>query len=217
MTEQLVKEEKRLRILACSDMHGSKTTLEKLTRRAKEEGVDIVIMNGDFSPPLNENSAPPNMIGSFLSLGKKVFLLPGNHESESTIQLLEEMYGLKGLHGSYALVDKDIGIFGCGGAPIGPIATSEEEIFERLKYAFERVKHCKKKIMVTHAHPSGSMMEKFTSFFPGSQAVRRAIDEFKPDIVLCGHVHEAEGIEEKIGATKVINVAKSGKVIDVFR
>ncbi|MBI4016968.1 MAG: metallophosphoesterase [Candidatus Aenigmarchaeota archaeon] len=206
---------KNLKILACSDIHGSQTTLDKLAAKAKEENVDFVILNGDFSPPSNENSAPPDMIGRFLRLGKKVFVLPGNHETESTIKMLEEVYGVKGLHGSYYLVNGEIGFFGCGGAELGPQPTSDAEIFERLKYAFEKVKHCRKKIMITHSHPAGSVMEKFTSFFPGSQAVRRAIDEFKPDLVVCGHVHEAAGIEEKIGNSKVVNVAKNGKVIEV--
>ena len=58
-------------------------------------------------------------------------------------------------------------------------------------------------------------MEKFTSFFPGSDGIRKAIDKLKPDILLCSHVHEAEGIEEKIGKTKVINVGKSGKIIEI--
>ena len=58
-------------------------------------------------------------------------------------------------------------------------------------------------------------MEKFSNIFPGSEGVRKAIETFKPDILLCSHVHEAEGIEEMIGKTKVINVGKRGKIIEV--
>ena len=69
--------------------------------------------------------------------------------------------------------------------------------------------------MVTHVHPTGTTMEKFTNIFPGSTGIKKAVDAFKPDILLCSHVHEAEGIEEKIGTTKVINVGKKGKIIDL--
>ena len=69
--------------------------------------------------------------------------------------------------------------------------------------------------MVTHVHPSGTHMEKFTKFFPGSTGIKKAIEAFKPDILLCSHVHEAEGIEEMVGKTKVINVGKKGKIIDL--
>ena len=70
--------------------------------------------------------------------------------------------------------------------------------------------------MVTHVHPEESKMEKFTSVFPGSSGVKKAIDSFHPDILLCSHVHEAEGIEEMIGKTRVINVGVKGKIVEVF-
>ena len=69
--------------------------------------------------------------------------------------------------------------------------------------------------MVRHVHPSGSIMERFSDFVEGSTAIRKAIDEFKPDILLCGHVHEARGIEEMIGSTRVINVATKEKIFDI--
>ncbi|MBI3051658.1 hypothetical protein HYY74_04320 [Candidatus Woesearchaeota archaeon] len=58
-------------------------------------------------------------------------------------------------------------------------------------------------------------MERFSSFVEGSSGVRKAIDELKPDLVLCGHVHEARGIEEMIGSTKVVNVATKERIIEV--
>jgi Icc-related predicted phosphoesterase len=106
-------------------------------------------------------------------------------------------------------------LFGCGGANIGVGQLSEDEIYKVIKKGFDKVKDMGKKILVTHVHPSGSKMEKFTEFFPGSSGVRKAIDQLKPDILLCSHVHEAEGIEEKIGKTKVINVGKKGKIIEI--
>ena len=45
-------------------------------------------------------------------------------------------------------------------------------------------------------------------------AVKKAIDELQPDIVICGHVHEGAGAEEFIGKTKVVNVACTGKIIE---
>ena len=108
-----------------------------------------------------------------------------------------------------------MGIFGAGGANIGVEQLSDKETFDLLKKGFERIKYLKKKIMVTHVHPSKTKMEKFTQFFPGSDSIRKAVETFKPDIMLCSHVHEAEGLEEKIGKTKVMNVGKEGKIIEV--
>jgi Icc-related predicted phosphoesterase len=41
------------------------------------------------------------------------------------------------------------------------------------------------------------------------------MQKFKPDILLCGHVHEAEGLEETIGKTRIINVGRNGKIINL--
>jgi Icc-related predicted phosphoesterase len=51
----------------------------------------------------------------------------------------------------------------------------------------------------------------------GKSGIRKAVEAFKPDLLLCSHVHEAEGIEEKIGNTLVINVGKRGKIIKIPR
>ena len=110
---------------------------------------------------------------------------------------------------------KDIGLFGAGGANIGLFQISEDELFKLLEKGYKKIKDAKKKIMITHVHPAGTKMEKFTSFFPGSSGIKKAVEKFNPDILLCSHVHEAEGIEEKIGKTRVINVGKKGKIIVV--
>lgn len=201
---------KKLKILAAGDFHGDKNLARKLADKAEKENVDIVILNGD----LVSEEDTSGIIGPFVAKKKRVFLVPGNHETIATADFLAELYGIKNLHGYY-IKYQDVGIFGCGGANIGLAQLTEEEIFETLKKGFEKVKNSQKKIMVTHVHPADSIMEKFTSFFPGSKGLRRAIDAFKPDILICGHVHEAEGIEEKIGKTLVLNVGKKGKIIEI--
>lgn len=200
-----------MKILAAGDIHGDTKLAEKLAEKAEKENADLVILCGDLT--LSERSTE-GIIGPFVKKGKKVFLVPGNHETIATADFLAQLYDVVNLHG-YSIKYKDIGFFGCGGANIGLFQLSEEEIFNALKKGFENIKNQKKKIMITHVHPSGTIMEKFTQFFSGSKGIKKAIEEFKPDILLCSHVHEAEGIEEKIGKTKVINVGKSGKIIEV--
>lgn len=41
----------------------------------------------------------------------------------------------------------------------------------------------------------------------GSQGLRRFVDDFQPDILICGHIHE-DGGEALIGNTRVINVGE---------
>jgi len=202
-----------MRILASGDIHGDTNLAERLAKRAEDEKVDLVILCGDLT---NFESSTKNIVGPFRKRGKKVLLIPGNHESVATADFLAEVYGASNIHG-YSVVYDNVGIFGAGGATnVGPVMPiTEDEMFNLLKKGNQKIKDIKTKIMVTHMHPKGSTMEKFSSFVPPSSAIRKAIDEFRPNILLCSHVHEAEGIEEKIGNTLVINVGKKGKIIDV--
>ncbi len=200
-----------MKILAASDIHNDTKLVKQLAKQAEEEKVDLVVLCGDIT---TLDYTPKDLISPFIKKNKKVLLIPGNHETLATVDFLAELYDITNLHG-YSIKFKDIGLFGCGSANIGINQLSENEIYEVLKKGFDKIKDTKKKIMITHAHPKGALIENFTNIFTGSIGIRKALDKFKPDILLCGHVHEAEGIEEKIGKTRVINVGRSGKIIEI--
>ncbi len=200
----------RLKILAAGDFHADRRLAERLANQAEQEQVDLVILNGDIV----EEDRIEGIIGPFVKKNKRVLFVHGNHESLATATFLTEQYGITHLHG-IGVNYKEVGIFGCGGAQIGLSQLSEEEIFTMLQKGFKMVNKTQKKIMVTHVHPADSQMEKFSVYVSGSEGVRKAIDKLKPDIVICGHVHEAEGIEEKIGNTSVFNVGKKGRIIEI--
>ncbi len=200
----------KMKILATSDIHGDSRWVKKLAERASKEKVDLVLLCGDLT---YAEDFSENLIGPFKEKGLKVALIPGNHESMATANFLAEKYGVKNLQYEPIKVG-NIGLFGMGGASIGPFPVGEDEIMETLKKNHETIKDVKMKIMVTHAHPQGTLIEKMSNF-PGSPSVRKAIETFKPQLHLCGHIHECEGMEEKMGETRIINVGKKGKIIEV--
>lgn len=200
-----------MKILAAGDLHGDTLRAEALAKRAEKENVDLVVLCGDIT---QAESSTERLIGPFAKIGKKVLLIPGNHETQATADFLAELYGGMNLHG-YSYRFGEVGLFGCGSANIGLFQLSEKEIYDTLKKGFSKIKDTKRKIMVTHVHPTETKMEKLTRFFPGSSGVTKAIRKFHPDLLLCSHVHEAEGIEEKLGKTKVINVGREGKIIEI--
>ena len=201
----------KLKILAAGDIHGDTGLAEKLALKAKREKVDLVILCGDLT---YMDSSTEGIVGPFVKRHEKVLLIPGNHETIATADFLAQLYDAKNIHG-YSVKYKDVGIFGAGGANIGLFQLEETEIYDLLKKGYDKIKYLGKKIMVTHVHPTSTKMEKFTKFFPGSTGVKKAIDKFKPDLLLCSHVHEAEGIEEIVGKTRVINVGRKGKIIEI--
>lgn len=200
-----------MKILAFGCLHSDQRQAKKLAEKAEKENVDLVVICGDIT--YGEKSTD-YLIGPFVKRHKKVVLVPGNHESLATADFLAELYGATNLHG-YSIKYKDVGLFGCSGANLGLHQLPESEIYALLKKGFENIKDAKKKIMVTHVHPAGTLIEKFSDFVIGSTGSRRAIEALKPDIVLCSHVHEAAGLEERIGKTRVISVGREGKIIEV--
>lgn len=203
-----------MKILAAGDIHGDRKLAEALAKTAEREKVDVVVLCGDLIAS-EENTA--GIIGPFVKKNQKVILIPGNHETIATTDFLAELYGATNLHG-YSMQlgkQKELGLFGCGLANIGQFGLKEQEIYDILKKGYSYIKKSKKKIMITHVHPSGTLMERLSSFVPGSSGVKKAIQQLKPDILLCSHVHEAEGIEERIGSTLVINVGRKGKILEI--
>ncbi len=198
---------KKLRILAAADMHGDTKAVKKLAEKAEKSNADMVVICGDLTFFDVETKG---MIGPFLEKGRQVAFVAGNHDSPATAEFLAEKYKIRNLQ-EYSFIINDVGFFGCGGANIGPNEISEKDISYYLNRNFNYVKKAKKKIMVTHIHPEGSI----SGAYIGSASVRKAIEKFQPDMHLCGHLHETEGAEEKIGKTRVINVGIKGKIIEI--
>lgn len=202
---------KKLRILAASDVEGDVRLIKRLALKAETERVDLVVLCGDL---VGENETS-SIIKPFKDKNKKVLIIPGNRDSFATADFLASLYDIKNIHG-YSVKYQNVGFFGAGGAenlPFFPGHITEKELFSTLKKAHAGLQGIEKKIMVTHMHPAGSKSE--FSGVEGSNAVTKAIMQFKPDILIHGHIHEASGFEEYIGKTKVINVGREGKIIEI--
>ncbi|MEM3112956.1 MAG: metallophosphoesterase [Candidatus Pacearchaeota archaeon] len=200
---------KKLKILAVGDLHGDKRLIERLAEKAEKENVDLVILAGDITGWVETKG----IIKPFKDKNKKVLIIPGNWDNFATTEFLANIYGIKNIHG-YSVIYGNIGIFGAGGAEgPGPGNITDKEIMNALEKAYSSLKGIEKKIMVTHMHPSGSKSE--FSGIAGSRSIANAIKKFKPDILIHGHIHEASGLEEHIGKTRVINVSREGKIIEI--
>ncbi len=198
-----------MKVLAVSDIHGDRKFMEEMAQKGKDSNVDLVIIAGDVAA---HDGNIDGLIGPFKAQGLEVAIIPGNHEGLAEINFLAERYKIKNLHG-YSMVKNKVGIFGCGYADAGLHQLTEKDFHKTLKTAHESVKDAAKKIMVSHIQPSNSIIG--MGIFGGSTSVRKLIEEIQPDIHICGHIHETEGIEEKIGKTRVINVGKKGKIIEI--
>jgi Icc-related predicted phosphoesterase len=196
----------KLKILAAGDIHGDSKLAEKLAKQAKKEKVDLVILTGDIMG-LTETK---NLIKPFKKRGEKVLFVPGNWDDPETSNFLSKFYNIKNLDNYYVKYG-NIGIFGLGNP--GTLEIPNKQAFQRLRKNFNKIRNLEKKIMVTHLHAADTKSE--LSGWPGNKGIRKAIEKFQPDLFLSGHIHELEGVEEKVGKTKVINVGRKGRIIEI--
>jgi hypothetical protein len=199
--------EKKLRILAAADFHGDSSIARKLAEKAKKEKVDLVILAGDITGMIESE----NLLKPFIDNGKRVLFVPGNWDSSESAEIFSKMYGAKNIGEHYVKYD-DVGIFGIG-SPDWQLSLNEKKTFDKLKKEFEKIKNLEKKIMVSHIHAEKTKSE--FSGVEGSRALRKAIEEFQPDLFISAHIHEAEGLQEKIGKTHVVSVGKKGTIFEI--
>jgi Icc-related predicted phosphoesterase len=202
--------EKKIKILAAGDFHGDSKVAKRLAEKAEKEKVDLVILIGDVVGLLETK----DIIKPFIDKKKKVLFVPGNWESREATETLKKLYGVRNVEDHYLVYD-DIGVFGVGSAD-WKLNLDDGKTFRDLKKDFDKMdkrKDLEKKILVSHVHAAGTKSE--FSGFPGSKDLRKAIEKFQPDVFLSGHIHEGEGLRERIGKTRVYNIGKKGKIIEV--
>lgn len=195
---------KKLRILAAGDLHGDFDIAKKLSAKAKKNKVDLVVLAGDV---YGYTEGDEGILKPFAKAKQKVVFVPGNCDFEEDRAMLSKQG--KDIH-NYYVTYGGVGIAGIG-SPDWKLRLDEED-FAGIKRNFERMK-AKKRILVSHLHAEGTAAE--FSGIPGEKVLRKAVKQFKPDLLISAHIHEAEGIEDKIGKTRVIQVGRKGKVLEI--
>ena len=194
---------RKLKILAAGDLHGDLDVAKKLAAKGKKSKVDLVVLAGDIHGYEGEGEG---ILKPFVKNGQKVVFVPGNLDFDVDIDGLSKGKNLHGYYVSYG----GVGIAGIGSGNWK--LELEDKDLGLIKKNFSRMKD-KKRILVSHLHAEGTLAE--FSGVPGDEIVRKAVDEFKPDLLIAAHIHEAEGIEDKIGKTKVEQVGRKGKILEI--
>ncbi|WP_409200749.1 metallophosphoesterase [Methanobrevibacter sp. DSM 116169] len=199
-----------MKVLVISDVHSKEN--DKLINYLNNNDIDLVLISGDITDfgPLDFVN---DFIGKILDCDCDVVAIPGNCDPNGICNAIEES-------GAYCLHKKVISyenlvIFGYGGSNPTPFDTpgeiEETKIYNDLFDLFseyEFVANDKKKnikILLTHAPPADTKADLTSSGdHVGSQSIKRIIQEFNIDINLCGHIHEAQSIDEMSG-TIIVN------------
>jgi len=195
------------RLLVFSDLHNDTRALEKLL--AIE--ADYYFAAGD----LVSWARGLDKMGEVLKKrAERMYVLPGNHESEGDIAAFCGRYGFVNFHGGVIDVE-GVHVAGLGYSTPTPFDTpgeySEKEMAERL----EKFAGLDALVLICHAPPLNTPLDRIREgLHAGSQAVRDFIDRHHPRHFFCGHIHEAEGVVIQMGATRAQNVGKPGYLLE---
>jgi hypothetical protein len=197
-----------VKLLVFSDIHSDAKALEKLMTVE----ADYYFCAGD----LVNFSRGLDAMGEILQKrGDRVYVIPGNHESAQQVADLCARFGLNDFHGGKIEID-GFHVVGLGYSNPTPFDTpgeySEEELQERL-HAFDGLKPM---IAICHVPPQGTMLDRITNLrHAGSRSMREFLQREQPRYFFCGHIHEAAGAQEKLGATSAMNVGRKGYLLDL--
>jgi Icc-related predicted phosphoesterase len=197
-----------LRLLIFSDIHNDWKALDKLL----QVEADYYIAAGDQVTWARGFDRCGEMLEA---RGDRMYVLPGNHESAEQVAEMCARHGLHDLHGRHFQAGK-WHIAGLGYSNPTPFNTpgeySEPELGDRLR----RFADLRPLALICHAPPYGTELDQIRpGLHAGSRSVAEFIERRQPEYFFCGHIHEAAGVEIRLGGTLARNVGKDGYLLEL--
>jgi uncharacterized protein len=201
---------KPLRILGLADLHDRIDMLGRL----KGIDADLIVFCGDLHNASSKIAARPAAF-ALAGLGPPVLIVPGNMDHRDVVPDLWEEAGLRMLHRS-SFCFENIGFLGMGGMVakdprrLGDPARyyhDDIEVYKTLAAVYQNIINARIKIVIVHQPPRGAQDTLYNGESSGSVSLRRFVEVYQPDLLLCGHIHEARGMGF-IGTTRIVNVGE---------
>jgi Icc-related predicted phosphoesterase len=198
-----------VKILAFSDLHRDLEQGAKLVEMSAE--ADVVIGAGDFA---SMHEGLKETIGALAGIETPTVLVPGNNETADALRSTAAVWSAATvLHGESATIS-GIDFFGLGaGIPVTPWEWSFDLDDEA---ATEMLAPCPEgAVLVLHSPPRDHCDSAADGTNFGSPALLRAIEDKRPRLAVCGHIHESWGCESQVGPTQVRNLGPTGTWLEI--
>ena len=193
-----------MKILAFSDLHRDLDQAATLVEMSAD--ADVVIGAGDFA---SVHEGLGETIDALASIERPTILVPGNNETEAALREAAASWeAATVLHGETSTID-GAEFFGLGaGIPVTPWDWSFD-LDDGAAAAM--LGDCPEgAVLVLHSPPQGHCDTNSGGDHFGSRALFEGIEEKRPRLAVCGHIHESWGCESRIGETPVRNLGPSG-------
>ena len=201
---------RRVRIYLVTDLHGSPRAAQMILKAVERHRPDLFVAAGDLT-----NFGPASYARDLLAkVAVPTMAVPGNCDPPEVAAVLDDLkvnvHGRRKEFGGRVYV-------GVGGATITPFDTlfemTEEEMDRILRPVMEPGA-----VLISHAPPHGFVDVEHSGEHVGSTALRAIVEEFRPPVVLCGHIHEARGVA-RYGPTTIVNPGPArggyGALVDI--
>lgn len=190
-----------MRIICLTDIHGAFDVAEEIARR--ETGADVCLLGGDLTD-IGTPEAVAGLIGRLAPHAGRILAVAGNMDPDPIdAALVTTGHSLNGL----GVRIGDVGFHGVSGGTIAlgsPNELPESRIADLTEAGHRAVSKAPIRIFAPHVPPHGCVDRISTGQSVGSTAVRDFIDLHQPQAAVCGHIHEARGID-RLGDTLVVN------------
>ena len=194
--------------LIFSDIHNDTRSLEHLLRIE----ADAYICAGDL---VNWGRGLDKLAPLLTPKAERIYMMPGNHESERDIADFCARYGFINFHGATAELG-GVRFAGLGYSTPTPFDTPGEYSELEMAARLDAFADFKPQVLICHTPPLNTALDRIREgLHAGSSAVRDFIEKHQPAYFFCGHIHEAEGIVIQMGATRAMNVGKKGSLLEV--
>lgn len=198
--------------IAVGDVHESTGMLGAIPGVHGAEGL---ILSGDLTNRGREDRAA-RVLESAQAANPRVLAQMGNMDHAEVGGLLSRL-GLN-IHRQARLLAPGLVLMGVGWSTPTPFATpSEVPEAELTRWIAETrqlaqdvaARECAacpcRLVAVIHTPPANTALDRTSSgAHVGSPGVRAFIEEARPEVVICGHIHESVG-EERLGPTHILN------------
>lgn len=189
----------RTLIQAAADFHGKESRYSSFLDGLMENNPDVAVLAGDID-------SNPSFFDFLKKVEVTVLIVPGNMDDESmeeeiagfdnAVFLHEKMYSFRGIN-----------FIGAGGGN-----PSIDRVYSITENRWILLSDASVDVLVTHVPPKGVMDRMALGLHIGSKWVKDIVEDMKPRLVFCGHVHEDPGYAAS-GETTVVNcsIGRKGK------
>jgi Icc-related predicted phosphoesterase len=199
-----------MKLLLFSDLHCNTRKTMGIVQKAA--GVDIVVGAGDFA---NVRRGLEGVIRLLAAIDRPTVLVCGNSESERELaDACRAWPAACVLHGSGTQIHQ-VSFYGLGGAvPVTPFGSWSYDLTE--DEARDLLAGCPPgSVLVSHSPPKGTLDVSADGRSLGSDAVRTAIMQKQPRLVVCGHIHACAGQTDTLAGVPIVNAGPDGVMWDL--